>query len=462
MTESDDHARDLLKRHAIAHNPEHDGTRPKKSADAPARRKTQACLACAESKLRCEGNFPCARCTHKGIACEYGRPRLRASTNSARRQHQPPKSPAENSSQFSSLSVATLEQLAQYQSSHAPSTPFRQQADSDMIMLDAIAPDHWPDTVPTRPDLPLDAAQLPTPATFTQAKEGLEAPFLSPDHSTTVIAPGSLSQGYVSSGAFDELPLAEFLRHVMTPYPHDGDRQLEVDTFQAYSRDVLDFNADQPFDVDLNCFVPSFTMPNQPAQAQAVLFDGDEPVPAKGGYNTPGSLIRGSVSVGQQAFKDSIWLWTPGLGDQAGTEDANLSLSIDDSLLSNEGSDATIFEGQMTLSARDRILSMVLNTCNASSAALVVACFPSPELLTKLFNRAFSHHLRGELLWIHPAVFNLNAEPSEFLTGMVALGAATCPMPSIRKLGFALYEALRLAMPLKVCLLFHTITRDSS
>ena len=34
-------------------------------------RASQACIACAEAKLRCEGNNPCSRCEQKKLLCRY-------------------------------------------------------------------------------------------------------------------------------------------------------------------------------------------------------------------------------------------------------------------------------------------------------------------------------------------------------------------------------------------------------
>lgn len=63
------YCRDLLKRHALIHL-ENDQQHHKTHLSRP-RRVTQACRACAASKLKCKEKKPCQRCETKGITCEY-------------------------------------------------------------------------------------------------------------------------------------------------------------------------------------------------------------------------------------------------------------------------------------------------------------------------------------------------------------------------------------------------------
>ena len=106
---------------------------------------------------------------------------------------------------------------------------------------------------------------------------------------------------------------------------------------------------------------------------------------------------------------------------------------------------------QLSQATRDSILAMVLSTCEASIYPRVVACFPSAELLTNLLHSFVSFHLRQEISWIHPATLKINEESPEFIGSLICSGAALSRVLELRKLGFAMQEALRLFMPTMVC-----------
>jgi hypothetical protein len=62
--------RDILKRHVLAHNGAESGVKRYKRMSNAAPRVSQACKACAGSKLKCDEDASCRRCVAKGIACE--------------------------------------------------------------------------------------------------------------------------------------------------------------------------------------------------------------------------------------------------------------------------------------------------------------------------------------------------------------------------------------------------------
>lgn len=63
---------DLLKRHVTRHDtPVPPSSKRQKVAPAARPRTSQACVTCAEAKLRCEGPAPCRGCVKKGVPCTY-------------------------------------------------------------------------------------------------------------------------------------------------------------------------------------------------------------------------------------------------------------------------------------------------------------------------------------------------------------------------------------------------------
>ncbi|KAF5252002.1 hypothetical protein FANTH_2956 [Fusarium anthophilum] len=61
---------DILKRHVLGHNGAESGAKRYKRMSNAAPRVSQACKACAGSKLKCDEDTSCRRCVTKGITCE--------------------------------------------------------------------------------------------------------------------------------------------------------------------------------------------------------------------------------------------------------------------------------------------------------------------------------------------------------------------------------------------------------
>ena len=253
-----------------------------------------------------------------------------------------------------------------------------------------------------------------------------------------------------SMTTFDDLSLSDFLRDVMTPTPlQRSTRNVGPDGLQLFPRDVLDFNIDASFDFGNPYDLPNlFSNDQQNFALPAVRFEGDDHSGNRSGYTTPG--VRRSISLGAQAFKESIWLWTPAKEDHGFAEQHNLSLPYDTVSPESAGIDATFPVEQLSRAARDGVLAMVLSTCEASLYPRVVSCFPSAELLTDLLHSFMSFHVRQEISWIHPATLKINEEGPEFIGSLICSGAVLSRVLELRTLGFAIQEALRMYLPTMV------------
>lgn len=217
-------------------------------------------------------------------------------------------------------------------------------------------------------------------------------------------------------------------------------------------RDVLDIGVDLTFDTP-SIFHTEFQFPTdqQLLQPEFELVEDDPPV-SRGGFVTPG--LRGKVDIiaSVQAFKESLWLWTPEISDRNALEQRNLSLPWDGTSSGSDFySEFPLLHQGISSVTRGKILAMVLRTCEATMHSHVISHFPSSELLTNLIQNFVSFHSQQDIMWIHPASIELNKEPPLFLISMVATGAAISPIQEIRKLGFAMQEALREALPPEVC-----------
>ncbi|KAK4942424.1 hypothetical protein LTR10_017871 [Elasticomyces elasticus] len=280
------------------------------------------------------------------------------------------------------------------------------------------------------------SAQLPTPTTF--------------DHDSVIMPLGSpffQSQQFMG---FDEFSFFDVLRDSMTPITGNAhSNNTASDVLPTFPRDVLDFNIDSFVDIPNTQPFPGFFPSEQEHDSGGIGPDGDRFAGCKSGYVTP-AAVPGSITLGQKAFRESMWLWTPALGDHGAAEQLNLSLSYDDATLEAQQTiDSAPLSDQLTLATRDRILAMVLSTCEPDTYCHVVSCFPSPKFLTNLLNTCVAHHVRQDTTCIHVSTLKINEEGPEILGSMISFGASVSRIPEVRKLGFALQESVRMALPAK-------------
>lgn len=100
----------------------------------------------------------------------------------------------------------------------------------------------------------------------------------------------------------------------------------------------------------------------------------------------------------------------------------------------------------LDLASRDRILSIVLGQMKHSISA-VLTSFPSVQLLDSLIQYYLTAPFSSAGPWIHRASLDPPRTCPELLLAMAAAGAVLTPDPSLRKLGFAMQEVVRLRLP---------------
>jgi hypothetical protein len=241
----------------------------------------------------------------------------------------------------------------------------------------------------------------------------------------------------------DDSSLAEFLNEISVPQP------LESSLGRSYShRDLLDFGVSpfQPTDLDLFLATESTYNPS------AVVVHVDRR-PEASGTRTP--VVIDAIGLSTAAFTKSLWRYAPTDADKATAEQLHLSLPYPD-FDSPEARNSTgphLLEQTLAHTLRDKILATVLKTCDKGLYADIVTSFPSRDLLNDLLHHAINANLGQIRTWLHLPTFDLNFQRPELLIMVIAAGATNCSVPNIRKLGFALQEAARVALRQTVCLI---------
>ena len=408
---------DALKRHEGNHD---DGSSVKrrKTSHVPNARTGQACQSCAASKLRCDDEKPCARCKRKGITC-------------------------------TSAKAATATQR-NYDGSMSPSRRERHSYGQ--------ATNHHFTIATTDNGLSIDV-DVPSPMSPQRGRPGHESRrnlSQAPEHSSnSVDQNGALSVSATAPqtqnvqafspdvpNMFGESSLAEFLNDVMLP-PLPGPEELPLPDAQGShmhaTRDFLDFGTSWLDFVEIDALLNAEVglKPNNHVSFR--------PVPPSGN-KTP--LFGQSFAQRNAAFSRSIWQWEPTKKDHGGAQQLNLSLPLADMNSPETRSLAgTILPGQhIDQTVRDRILALILSTCDKSMYSDVVSSFPSCDLLNALIHHYLNTQYSQIDSWLHIPTFSIDDQELELLISIIAAGAVISTSSAVRKLGFALHESARQAL----------------
>lgn len=171
--------------------------------------------------------------------------------------------------------------------------------------------------------------------------------------------------------------------------------------------------------------------------------------PALPGQQTPD--VRNGITAGAEAYERSLFRWAPQKQEHAYAEQVNLSLPYKDIQNLETRLSPEILDHRLEQNSRDRILAMLLSTCKPANVERVVTSFPSAELLDSLMHIFFRSELSRTDSWIHLPTFRPQAQRPELNGIVVAAGAVLSTVSTVRKLGFAIQEAVRLSIPKIVC-----------
>ncbi|TVY86961.1 Early growth response protein 1-B [Lachnellula willkommii] len=417
---------DLLKRHSISHN-DKTGTKRQHNSSHLAR-VAQACLSCAGSKLKCGGEKPCQRCRQKNITCTFP-PSNEKAKNLAKSQVPEVKKSQEDLDMDGLEGAQTLATL-----------------DSHNRMLDCDPQ--------TRSPFTTDASSV----AFSQHTGMTPSDAMHDSHhevSSTPLVDNALL-------GIDESSLAEFLRDVMMPITPDslaGQQGMDFLPQHYTGRDVFNFGMDSSLDMNDGDFgwINSQNCLRQQQSAWNPHIEVEHPVDR--GQRAPD--VSSGMTAGAEAFQKSVWQWKPNQTEHANAEQANLAISHKDMqwqyLEARLAPD--ILDQRIEYNSRDKILAMLLSTCEPGNVPRVVSSFPSAELLDSLMHLFFRSDLHSTDAFIHLPTFRPQYQMPELNGIVVAAGAVLSNVPTVRRLGFAIQESVRAAL-IKICESDNSKTRD--
>ncbi|KAJ4162845.1 hypothetical protein NW754_014263 [Fusarium falciforme] len=377
---------DLLKRHVAGHGSqagESNGGSVGETRFMPGR-VTKACKACASNHLRCSEEKPCRRCQEKGLECRWP-----GSTDVDMVMTPPETCPQEDESMFTQDDAPAMTSLSNPLSMDQTSTSPSMGGQTSLDVLTPQATQHLFQTLD--PSLNIENNPL-----F----------FHFPDL--------NLLSGQWSSTPTNDMEISTY----------NGLDDMDLQFLDSYNISI-------PFEVS-NTFQPT---PRGTQTPRTSHMDPGQP-----------------AAMCSEAFQNSHWRFRPNAKDHAGAEDHNLSLpsmTLDypspESRVSLDA-DTRVTCAKLGGPARDRILMMIVNSCQSDSLSKAVASFPSVELLDTLLQYYLtSPHTRAGS-FIHAASFDPNEKRPELVAAMAAIGAVLTSDPALSKLGRAMQECLRLAI----------------
>lgn len=168
--------------------------------------------------------------------------------------------------------------------------------------------------------------------------------------------------------------------------------------------------------------------------------------PADRNYSDPGQ----PAAMCAEAFRNSHWRFRPNAKDHGSAEEHNLSLPPACEYGSPESRvslDSRATCAKLGVTTRDRLLAMVVTSCNPENLPRAVASFPSIELLDSLLQYYLTSPVTRAVSFLHAATFDPNERRTELVAVMIAHGAVLTSDPTLTKLGYAIAECVRIAIP---------------
>ncbi|TGJ85872.1 hypothetical protein E0Z10_g2864 [Xylaria hypoxylon] len=407
---------DLLKRHTANHENDGDGSKKRRRIDASpgSGRVSHACRPCASARVKCEEIKPCQRCQKKGLTCEYAATEP-GSTTALHLLNLP--ADARNNSPTPGGTSSS--------SQPSPTISHDQRQMPHETILSGI-----PETrdIVSNPDIKREQGRLPTPDAIVE-----------PSHY-------AYENAYATNNAVDmaHQPFSDFLRDVLYTQALDPSRLAE-----AQGLAVLDFCDNTSYelnDVDFG-MLDHWNMDR--IGERAVVTQAATP-------HTDDSSVD-MTQMRQKLVKiwtESPWRWIPDKRDHRYFEHGNLPLPCRDSA-SQQFQECPrqidrVVQDKLDPPSRDKILAVVLGTCGSDAIKMrVAASFPSAEILDTLTHIFLAAHLCSVSGWIHFGTLVMNSQWPEWLVTAAAAGAIMTPVPTLRKFGFAIEEAVRISLPSK-------------
>ena len=149
-----------------------------------------------------------------------------------------------------------------------------------------------------------------------------------------------------------------------------------------------------------------------------------------------------------KVWTESPWRWQPGSNDNGYKEQGYFAVSTKDTTSaqfqhSRDRLERVVSE-KLEQPGRDRVMAILLAQCRqAAIAHRVASSFPTVDVLDTLVHIFLAAQACQVDSWIHFPTFKLREQWSEWAAMAAAHGGALTPVPTLRKFGFAVMEAVR-------------------
>lgn len=209
------------------------------------------------------------------------------------------------------------------------------------------------------------------------------------------------------------------------------------------------YNLKVPFEFGTASHAGSATDPAFPLENTTPTSSSAVAEPA---YPASSSSSFHPAALGSEAFRRSHWRFRPNRHDHGGAEEHNLSLDPQES--ADHASPETRIRlekrtpcAHLSVSSRDKILTMIVESCRPQNLSRAVAGFPSVELLDTLVQYSLASSVARVDSFLHAATFDPNRASPALVAGMAADGAVMTADPALTKLGYAIQECVRVSVP---------------
>lgn len=183
----------------------------------------------------------------------------------------------------------------------------------------------------------------------------------------------------------------------------------------------------------------------------------------RSGQLAPNRVIpKRQAGVGVEAFqKSSLSRWLPSQQDNTATHMNQLSIGAEEAEASYNrlSQEHRVLSEPLTATASNRLLAVILSTCDAEKGAAIAAAFPPRQLLAKLVQNYMTQNRDMSATFVHAPTFCPNRERPELLGAVIAAGAVLSDSRSLQEFGLAIQEALSLVVQ-KRCEKSNTVTRE--
>lgn len=435
-----------MKRHRANHEEDPTGMKKRRLASAPgAARVAQACSGCARARVKCEEVKPCARCRTRGIQCAYSS--ASAATASPHHSiHRRTVSP-DDSGQTAPPQAGPSQSPPQSPPGYAQ----EQQQRSQLYQMATPVPHPHMGAVGAVAGSYSDISGGSTSFDPSASQTGL---VMHSEGTPAAITPVTLTPDV-------KMPFSDFMRGVL--YQHNMHTSGTVSPQGGLA--VLDFCNNSNLDLDDMDFGLLGNWSNtgqvasqhqQPQQHQQMepdhqhqhhdedSWESDEDSPDIS--NLRQRLVR--------LWDDKRLRWDPYSQDTSYREQENLAVPSGGATIAETASlayDTVAKASPLSASdrrlggpGRDRILAIVLGTCRDNTAmARVAAAFPATDLLDSLIHIFLAAHIAEASSYIHIPSFSVDNSPPELLACCASAGATMTSNSTLRRLGFAIQEAVR-------------------